>query len=264
MNHGIVNLFPHPAGYQKIVNSPACILGSGLESVRPPGVFDFLRVEEAISVRKAAVQQLLEGLPLLNGVAGILLVCLGIFQVNCRGGDIQVAADDHGLLPIQPSQVIPEGFFPGQAVINSGQLLLGVWGIAGDQEKVWVFQGDQPPFGIQLRRANAVGHGKRGLFGKDSRAGVALFLGGIPELAVARGFQLNLPRLQFGFLQTEKVGVRFLKIIQKALGNTGPQAVNIPGDEFHRESFLFLIPFGGQRFPEWRYRPGKQRHPASG
>ena len=67
-------------------------------------------------------------------------------------------------------------------------------------------------------------------FGEDGDAGIALFLGAVPVLVVARKIKVGLVRLHLGFAQAEDVGVLGLKKIKKALARTGAQAVYIPGN----------------------------------
>lgn len=131
----------------------------------------------------------------------------GFFQVDLLVSHIQVPAGHHRLLGGQGGELLPKGLIPGQAVIQPFQALLGVWGVAGDQVEVLVFQGDHPPLLVQLLYAQAVLDGQGRRFGKDGGARIALLLGGAPELGVAWGVQLNLPRLELGFLEAEEICV---------------------------------------------------------
>ena len=133
-------------------------------------------------------------------------------------------------------------------MIDPCQLLLGIGCVAGDEEKARIFQGNQPPFRVQLRDAQPIGDGKGRFLGKDGGAGIPLFLSGIPELGIARGIQLNLAGLKLGFLQTEEICVRFPEKFRKPLGDAGTQAVYIPGDQFHRELLSIVLCFGGGCF----------------
>ena len=148
-------------------------------------------------------------------------------------GHIQIPADNHGLFLIQPFQVLPEGIVPFEPMVNPGQLPLGIGSIAGHQEEVGIFQGDQSSFIVQLRVSQTEGAGKRRFSGKDGCSGVALLLRVVPILGVARQRKRNLIRLKLGFLQTEKIRLRGVKKFLKAFAKAGPQAVNIPGNIVH-------------------------------
>ena len=78
------------------------------------------------------------------------------------------------------------------------------------------------------------GQGRR--FGKDGGARIALLLGGAPELGVAWGVQLNLPRLELGFLEAEEICVQLAEGIQEAFLHAGPQTVYVPRDEAQGQS----------------------------
>ena len=84
----------------------------------------------------------------------------GIFSgINKKHGardHIQVAANDHNLFFVQLMQIIAEGIIPLQTVVDSGQLPLGIGGVAGDEEKAFVFQCNQTPFRIQFRYTDTV------------------------------------------------------------------------------------------------------------
>ena len=118
-------------------------------------------------------------------------------------------------------------------MVNALEPLLRVGGVAGHHIIVRVLQRNQPPLGVQLRYTDAVLYGNRPLFGKNCGAGIALFLGIVPILMVPRQFQIHLPRLEFGLLEAEEIRVRPIKILPKALSQAGPQAVDIPRNQFH-------------------------------
>ncbi len=91
--------------------------------------------------------------------------------------------------------MLPEVLIPFQPVIQPGKPLLGVGGVAGDKVKLGVFQGNEPPLGVQFLHTQAVLHRKGRFFGKNGRTRVALFLGVVPVLVVARQGKVNLPFL---------------------------------------------------------------------
>ena len=142
--------------------------------------------------------------------------------------DVQVTADDDRLFLVEGMKIVAKGILPRHAVVDALQAVLCVRGVAGEQEKFRVFQRDDAAFMVEIFRADAVDNIHRRVFRKDRRAGVALFLGGIPELLIAGQFQRHLMRLRLGFLQTEKVGVHHPENFLKPLLQAGADAVDIP------------------------------------
>ena len=94
---------------------------------------------------------------------------------------------------------------------------------------------------VQLLHPDAVGHGERLVPGEDRRAGVALLLGGVPVLPVARQVQLDLMRLCLRLLQAEEIGVQRPEGVLKALLQAGADAVDVPRDQFHGLLLLFFL-----------------------
>ena len=144
---------------------------------------------------------------------------------------IKVSAHNHRLG--KGRQVCPEGIFPLHTVVQTAQPVLGIGDIDANQEKILVLQGNHPPLPVVFLYAQAITHGKRRMFGIDSRTGVAFLFRVVPIGLIAQELQIQLTGLQFGFLQTEKVCVQLRKDIGKTLAGHGPQAVHIPGDKFH-------------------------------
>ena len=81
---------------------------------------------------------------------------------------------------------------------------------------------------IVLLDLNAVRDGNRFFLRKDGSSGIALLLGIIPILMIARKVQIDLSLLQFGFLYTEDVGIFRLKKIQKSLAHACAKTVDVP------------------------------------
>ena len=196
-------------------------------------------------IGKAQFQRLLKTLPLLIGKPCVAPIGSGIFQVNFPMGHIQVAADDHWLLAVQFRNFPAKGFVPFHPVVNSGQLPLGVGGVAGHQEELWIFQGNHSALVVQLRHSQTVRDGQGLLPGKYGGAGISLFLGIIPIHVVIRQGKGQLPGGELGLLQAEKVGVCICKILHKAFFHTGPQTVYIPGYEFHERFLICFLYFSG-------------------
>ena len=141
---------------------------------------------------------------------------------------IQVAAKDDRLPGIQLRNLLPECTVPFHPVIDASQLRLGIGGIAGNQIKTRVFQCNHSPFCIQLRDPNTIADRKGLFFGKHSSAGIAFFLGIVPELMVTVRLEPDLSGLQLCFLKAEYIGIRLMKKVLKAFTDAGPQTVDIP------------------------------------
>ena len=112
----------------------------------------------------------------------------------------QITAEDHGLFTVERCQIIADGGLPLQPVVQPLQTVLRVGRIAGENEAVGIFQCDEPSLMVQRFNADPVADGQRRVLRVDCRAGVALFLGGVPEALVAGEFQSNLFGLRLCFL----------------------------------------------------------------
>ena len=69
-------------------------------------------METAERVGEPGVQKPPETFPFLVGEARVAPVGGGIFQIDLLMGDVQVAAGDNGLFPVQLAEVCPKGFVP--------------------------------------------------------------------------------------------------------------------------------------------------------
>ena len=115
-------------------------------------------------------------------------------------GDVQVAGVDHRLLRVQCFQVGEQVGLPLHPVVNALELLLGVGGVAADEEKALKFQRDESSLVVVRVDTHAVTHRQRLLAGEHRRAGIALLVRAVPELFVAGQLQFELAGLQFGLL----------------------------------------------------------------
>ena len=77
-------------------------------------------------------------------------------------------------------------------------------------------------------RAEVVGHRQRLAAGKDGGAGIARLVGAVPEPVIAGQVKFRLLRTHLCLLQADHVRVGKGAEIQKALAQTGAQAVDIP------------------------------------
>ena len=223
-------MLTQPVGDDKVVDAPAHVPGAGRGPVAPPGVgVGPIGIEPAEAVGKASLQKLGELGPLLIGEAGVAHIGLGVFQVDLLVGHVHIAADDHGLLGVQPLQVGAEIVLPLHAVVDALELVLGVGRIDRHQPEIRVFQRDDPALGVVLWDAQVVAHAQGLVLGENRRAGIALFLGIVPIHMIAR--QIKIPELslrQLYLLQTYRIGSAALCKIKKSLINTGSESVDIP------------------------------------
>ena len=221
------------AGDEEVVDAPARILLASMEAVAPPAVLHLVRVDDAEAVGKARRQKFGHLGPLLVGEARALPVGLGVFDVHFGVGHIQVTAEDDRLFRVQPQQIGPERVLPLHPVVQPLQPVLTVGRVAVDEIKFRVFQRQDPPLVVVLLDADAHCHGQRRLFAPARCAGVALLLGGVGVLGVALRGKIRLTGLHFRLLHRKDVGVQRRKACGKIMGQTGPQTVDIPTDEFH-------------------------------
>ena len=83
INESIFQTVFEAFGYQKVVNTPACIFGSGAEAVGPPGVDSFfVRIKITESIKKTGLCEDGEFFPFLVGETCIFAIGFWIFQVN--------------------------------------------------------------------------------------------------------------------------------------------------------------------------------------
>ena len=89
-------------GYAEIIDTPACILGAGLETVGPPGINACgIGIKIAEGIDKTSCQKSGKAVSFLVGKTGIFAVGLGIFQVNLLVSYIEISAEDHRLILLQ-------------------------------------------------------------------------------------------------------------------------------------------------------------------
>ena len=229
--------------HKKIIDTPPSVFLPRFKSIRPPAVnTGCIGIKIAEAVCKTGFQQGCHFAAFLIGKPGIFPVCFRIFQVNFLMCHIKVTTNDNRFLFIQFQQIAAEIILPLHAIIQTGQPILRVWRINRYQIKVFQLQCNHTPLMIVLLLRQTVRHTQRLLFTENSRSRVAFFLRTVPVLVITRQIQFQLPSLHFCFLQTEKICIHFMEKIHKSFSHTGPQAVYIPGYQFHINIVsLFLI-----------------------
>ena len=148
-------------------------------------------------------------------------------------GHVEIAAQHHRLLFVQLHEVGPEVVLPLHPVVDAGQLVLGVGGVAADQEEAVELRGDDPALVVVRVQADAAGDGQGLHPGEHRRARVALLFRAVPEEPVAGQLQCDLVGLELGLLEADHVGVHPLEEVQKALAQACTQAVDVPGNQSH-------------------------------
>ena len=161
------------------------------------------------------------------------MVGLGILQIDFLMGHIEITADNHRLFPVQPPQIIPEGLFPDQPVFQPLQRPLGIRRIHRHAVKLRILQGNDPSLMVMLLDSQSIGHLQRLLAAEHRRTGIALLLRTVPILGIAVELQDGLLRLHLRFLQAENIRIQRLEGLHESLGKTGPQTIDIPGNELH-------------------------------
>ena len=165
---------------------------------------------------------------LLRGESRIVFVGRRVFDIDLLMRHVQITADDHRFLSVQPPDIGAKIILPLQAVFQTGEATLGVGGIHVHQLKFIVFQRDDPAFLVMFRHAHAVGNRQRLNPRKNGRAGIPLLYGAVPKLFIADKADFRLPGLHLGFLDADDIGVRGGEKISKPFVQTGPESIDIP------------------------------------
>ena len=101
MDSRIRNLLAQPRRRHKVVDAPARIRLTRLAQIGPPRVdARAVRVKCAERVNEARIQEFRELAALLIREARIAVIRLRVLEVNLRMRDIEITADDDGLLRI--------------------------------------------------------------------------------------------------------------------------------------------------------------------
>jgi len=195
------------------------------------------RLEVAERVDEAGGQQAVEARALLVGEAGVAAVGAGVGQVDLPVRDVQVAAEDHRLALLEGAQVLQERRIPLLlAELQPGQLALHVGRVHRDHEHVVELGGEHPALGVQLGDAQARPHRPQRHARQDGGARVAWTQRGVPVHRPAGQVELDLRGQRADLLQADQVGAAAVQVIEKTLVQAGPQAVDVPRDQFHASS----------------------------
>ena len=158
-------------------------------------------------------------------------------------------------------KIVPQVILPLHAVVQPGKLVLGVGRVAAHQIEFRVFRRNDPSLVTVDLLAEVIGNREGRLPGKHGGAGIARLVGAVPVAFIARQVEFRLFRAHLRLLQADHICVRKGAEVQKALAETGPQAVDVPRYQFHRGSF----PAARSRrrfltvFPHFtRFSPGNQ------
>ena len=86
-----------------------------------------------------------------------------------------------------------------------------VWGVDGDKVEVLHFEGDDASFKVVVGDADAIADRKGSVASENRSARVAFLFGVVPVGGVAVESDVELSFLEFGLLETEKIGVKVAK-----------------------------------------------------
>ena len=91
-----------------------------MEAVAPPRIrAREVGIAVAERIREPGLQQLGELAALLVREARVAAVRAGVLQIDLLMRHIQVAADDHRLLPVERDEIGAERIVPGHAVVKA-------------------------------------------------------------------------------------------------------------------------------------------------
>ena len=157
-------------------------------------------VEVAEGIDEACIQKLLQLAALFVSEACIAAVGLGVLQVNLLVRYIEVAADDDGLLRIQPLEVRAEGVFPGHAVVEATEVVLRIRCVDRNEEEFGILEGDDATLLVVLLDTDAVADAERLVAGVDSGTRITFLHGIVPVANVSGQVGIKLTRLHLRLL----------------------------------------------------------------
>ena len=80
--------------YEEIVDAPSGVRRTCAETVAPPGVFNFLRMQASEGIDKARLKKAVEEPSFFRQKARVLFIRLRILQIDRTVSDIDVSTDD--------------------------------------------------------------------------------------------------------------------------------------------------------------------------
>jgi len=227
--------------HKEVVDTPAHVLLSGMETIAPPTVaVGRVGIEVAERVDESAVEQRGHLCPFLVREARVHAVRFGILQVNLLMGDVHVATHDDRLLLVELYEIVAEGVLPSHPIIEALQTILAVRRIDAHQKVVRHLERDDASLVVVLLDAHAIGHIDRLMSGIYSGARVAFLLRVVPEGLIARETQVELSLLHLRLLKAHEVRVELGKHFAKVLSDNGTKPVDVPTDVFHSVECIIL------------------------
>lgn len=221
VNLGVDYAWLQAVAYNKVVNAPANVLLTCLETVGPPGVLYGVGIFPTEGVGEAACQQICECLALLVAETGTHVVGLGVFKVYLLVGHIQVATKDDRFDGIKTHQVFAEVILPRHAVLQTTKTILRVRRITADKIEVLHLECYNATFVVVQVNANAVSYVNGLVLSEDSGTRIAFLVSIVPVTLIAGELHVNLSCLKFGFLQTKEISVHLFEDVAEAFDLTG-------------------------------------------
>lgn len=187
-------------------------------------------------IHKAFAEQIVHAVNFRLGVARRLVVVgLGIGQVDFLVGDVEVAAVYDGLLLVVVSEQVRNVAVPGLTIGYSTQIALRIGHVGGSNVELREFSDDEAAFPVMFGQAHPHFHAQGGFFGNQRGAAVALLFSrmGVHMVACAKKHFSDLLFGCFCFLKTHDIRIPCGQLIQEAFTGRCPNSIHIPGNNFH-------------------------------
>ncbi len=186
-----------------------------------------LRVPVAEDVDVAVIEEAADPLALLWEETRVLLVRLGVGQVDLLVGGVDITADDDGFAGLALGfRVLEHRFREAELVGNPAEIVAAVGKVTRVEEERAIIGDDEPALGVEpLFVQSAQDHGIRRNLRIEPDTRIALFLGGIDPGLVAVGLAdlgIKLLRQRPGLLETEHIGLFCGEPVGKSLAPAGP------------------------------------------
>ena len=238
--HAVRKVFAKAVGAEKIVYSPTGVFLSCVEHIAPPGIgIRFIRIEIAEAIGKACGEKLGHLAALLIGKTCVTAVGLIVFEVDFLMGDVHIAADYNGFVPIERAEILSEAILPVHAVFKAAEVAPCVWSIYVNEIEIRIFKGYYPSFVVVALDVYTEIDRQRLMLCKDSRSGIAFLFRAVPILIIFRKLKIYLVGLELRFLKAEEIRIHLIEALHKSFFHAGAKAVYIPGYKFHKSILLF-------------------------